>query len=179
MKAAPLVMASMLDYERFHGMLIGPAAARQCARSFDRGCILFMSSGYDDARLEKYEVKPPLTLFTYYCLVLWSFTGLSALLKLRTTRDVREGQDLSVADGPKQLRMTPRVLDFVKKAGASVHMPRIIRRFEFRFWIPGLHVAMYHLLTTAEDGSQALHLVEVYEAFNWSKMGEEAEQKAS
>jgi hypothetical protein len=41
------------EYQRYHGMLIAPAAAHRCTRSFDHGTILFCPSGGFDAALLK------------------------------------------------------------------------------------------------------------------------------
>jgi hypothetical protein len=72
-------------------------------------------------------------------------------------------------DGPPALRLPPAAIDYVARvgrAGPGTH-PRLVRRFEYRFRLLGIHVAMYHLTTVDEDGGQErLHLVESYQLFS-------------
>ena len=94
-------MVPLETYYRFHGMLIGPSAARECCDSFARGTILFMPSSYrlgenDErgksragARLSRWDASG-VTVSRYFLLVVLSFTGLSTLLGLTETIDARE-----------------------------------------------------------------------------------------
>jgi hypothetical protein len=97
-------MVPLETYYRFHGMLIGPSAARECCDSFARGTILFMPSSYrlgenDErgksragaaaTRLSRWDASG-VTVSRYFLLVLLSFTGLSTLLGLTETIDARE-----------------------------------------------------------------------------------------
>jgi hypothetical protein len=172
------------EYQRYHGMLIAPAAAHRCTRSFDHGTILFCpSGGFDAALLKRLATRSSgtrtcaklpflpwlinrrtLSVVVYYLLVLLSLTGLSALLGLRQDLDAREGRDLPLTLGPPQLRVPRLALDYIATVGGAAPgtRPRMVRRFEYRFQLPGIHVAMYHFVTTGSDGRERLHLVESY-----------------
>mmetsp|Transcript_19245 Transcript_19245/g.39247 ORF Transcript_19245/g.39247 Transcript_19245/m.39247 type:complete len:195 (-) Transcript_19245:151-735(-) len=163
------------DYYRFHSMLCGLAASRRCVESFD-GTILFMPATYDPASFDAddsatllpFEV-PSLTVLKYYLLVLGSLTGLCSLLGQTRTLDASEGDNLRAPSNPHALTVHPNVVACLARrsqatgggpAGATV---RLVRRFEFRFRLVGLWVAMHHYRTTAdESGNERLSLVEVY-----------------
>lgn len=173
MRLIPLAAASessqqMLDYWRFHGMLVGPAAARRCVKSFD-GVILFMPSTYDPAAFQAedaaqnvslpFEVRT-LTLLKYYALVLWSLTGLCTLLRQTRTLDAA-GEDDEKPLLPTPLAVHRNVVECLRaRTGAS--RVTLARRFEFRFRLIGLWVAMHHY-RSASGGEGRLHLVEVYQ----------------
>ena len=46
-------MVPLETYNRFHSMLIGPAAARSCCDSFANGATLFMPSSYRNGAVEQ------------------------------------------------------------------------------------------------------------------------------
>lgn len=167
-------------YHRFHGMLCGPAVAAQCISAFD-GTIVFMPATYrpedfaaavrEERTLMPYEVQA-LTLLKYYLLVLWSMTGLCSLLRQTQTVDASElvggdGEKRAVAKPPEDHALS--VHPFVVDALASRHgvagvrdSVRLIRRFEFRFRLTGLWVAMHHYKGVDAHGVETLSLVEVY-----------------
>ena len=106
---------TLAEYTRFHRMLIGPAAARRCIKSFT-GCILLLpahvcvdASKFQPSHLRgcsPYEVRFQLDLFVYYLFVLCSNTGLSSLLCRTKTVDA----SLPSATGPA-LALDGRELD--------------------------------------------------------------------
>ncbi len=80
---------SLEDYTAFHGMFCNPIAARRAIQSFQGGAILFASQKeYDgsvkgDLDLAAYDSNIrsiPLNIWTYYLLVIFSFTGLSSVM---------------------------------------------------------------------------------------------------
>mmetsp|Transcript_25205 Transcript_25205/g.37114 ORF Transcript_25205/g.37114 Transcript_25205/m.37114 type:complete len:231 (-) Transcript_25205:142-834(-) len=192
-----MIGATLADYERFHGMLIGPRAARRCIQSLN-GRILFMPSTYNrdidetlsPTFLSRWEYSPncvsrwnvkKLTSWTYYALVLASFTGLSTFLGLTDVIDAREYKNLEKCtpescSGLKSavtpsLVVNQEALDYLVAFGGypSPSSVRLVRRFEFKFRLSGIHVVMLHfnsLSSTGEvvkdkKGRDILHLVEV------------------
>ena len=173
--APPLGAASappvLNDFWRFHGMLCGPSAAQRCVDSFAGGTILFMPNSYkpesfntaDIATRLPYEVLK-LTVIKYYWLVLWSLTGLSSLLRQTKTVEAVDffselgKREQQLAASPHPLAVDPRVVDALERRHGPI---TLTRRFEFRFRLIGLWVAMYHYLSTDPSGEK-LHLVEVY-----------------
>ena len=158
----------LCDYRRFHGMFCGVDAARRCVASFD-GTILFMPATYDpvafvDATTKAgplpFEVQR-LTTAKYYLLVLGSLTGLCTLLGLTRTVDASEGLGV-VQPKAHSLAVHPAVIESLKRRANAAADALLVRRFEFRFRLIGLSVAMHHYLTTEEGGATRLNLVEVY-----------------
>ena len=159
------VLPTLAEYTRFHGMHIGPAAARRCVASFSNGAIIFAPSTYDAAKdfsaeddvRSPYEV-PLLTLGKYYALVLATLTGLSTMLGLTEILDAREDLD-GVPLAPHPLYPGPAILAYVaRRVGAPLVA---VRRFEYRFRLVGLRVVMLHYRTAKDE---RLHLIEVYES---------------
>lgn len=139
----------MEEFTRFHGMVSGPSTSTQCINSFD-GKILFMPSDYANKGLPAYEVDH-LDLFTYYGLVFWSLTGLSTILGATKFTAAEE----NVKRGLPSSEITPEIKSYVNcKRGCKV-----IRRFEYDFQVPSIHVSMYHLT----DNTGKLSLVEIYD----------------
>lgn len=187
--------ASLTEYERFHGMLVGPGSAQRCIESFN-GRILFMPSSYSrDADSFPAKGRSPwepstLNLFTYYLLVLFSLTGLSTLLGQTSVLDARALSSDSDSDGLERQRQlcsaeTPRLvvdqiaLDYLVAPGSSrplAHAVQLKRRFEYNFKLAGVRVVMLHFISLGPDGTpvfdaagnEILHLVEVYET-PWSQ----------
>jgi hypothetical protein len=164
-------------YSAFHGMLCGPATAARCVDSFN-GTILFMPSTYEPDKFRNHRERLPhevksLTLLKYYALVLFSLTGLCSMLRQTETLDANEdAAALAASDDCGANRDHPlRVHPIVIHALASRHgSAQLVRRFEYRFRLLGLHVCMYHFRGRV-DGSQqdSLSLVEVYK-FGWREM---------
>ena len=175
---------------RFHGMLCGPAAAQRCIRAFT-GSIVFMPASYEPAgflcateqqsRLP-YEVTS-LSLMTYYGLVLGSLTGLCTALKLTRILEASSSSALlpssssssepttaatqPLAEPPQShpLAVHPQVVEALAARHGVRGQPssvKLVRRFEFRFRLVGLWVAMSHYLARDERGRETLSLVEVY-----------------
>ena len=164
-------------YSAFHGMLCGPAIAARCVDSFN-GTILFMPSTYEPDKFRNHRERLPhevksLTLLKYYALVLFSLTGLCSMLRQTETLDANEdAAALAASDDCGANRDHPlRVHPIVIHALASRHgSAQLVRRFEYRFRLLGLHVCMYHFRGRV-DGSQqdSLSLVEVFK-FGWREM---------
>ena len=164
-------------FSAFHGMLCGPAIAARCVDSFN-GTILFMPSTYEPDKFRNHRERLPhevksLTLLKYYALVLFSLTGLCSMLRQTETLDANEdAAALAASDDCGANRDHPlRVHPIVIHALASRHgSAQLVRRFEYRFRLLGLHVCMYHFRGRV-DGSQqdSLSLVEVYK-FGWREM---------
>ena len=94
-------------------------------------------------------------MINYYLLVLGTLTGLSTFLRLTEVVDASEVQDaIKVHKHP--LHPAPAVLAYLERRCGSPC--KIVRRFEYRFRLVGLHVIMLHF--KSDDGR--LHLVEVY-----------------
>ena len=171
----PALTASCSEYHRFHGMLIGPAGARRCIESFN-GTILFMPASCNQSAFEvsaerlPYEVTT-LTMAKYYLLVIASFTGLCSLL--RQTETLAAGNvadDSSALPCNGKLKVNAQTLECLahRAGGGAV---RLVRKFEFRFRLIGLCVAMYHFSTgLLSFGEERLSLVEVYD-LDWKVCG--------
>ena len=169
----PPAAGSMADFTRFHGMHCGIQTAQRCVSSFN-GVIIFSPSSYtmdstssfpmdstssfpNAEDVSPFEVRRKLTVARYYLLVLCTLTGLSTLIGLTKTIDASEGSAAQAVTHP--LHPDAQMLKYLeRRAGAPV---RLVRRFEFRFRLVGLHVVMLHYLS---DSDGRLHLVEVYEA---------------
>eukprot|EP00967_Tisochrysis_lutea_P079092 scaffold108045_cov40-Tisochrysis_lutea.AAC.1 len=177
-------LASLTDYRHFHGMLIGPAAAARCVRSFN-GRVLFMPAhrakdpkAFDGApdRASCFDFSRGLTLFGYFALVVASFTGLSTLLQCTETMDARE---VSPQDSERELPISEvesdeltLAKDYIRIYSRSRYPTRLIRRFQFNFRLSGIKVRMFHFLTQPEGtkGAPQLHLVEFYQLQIWHHM---------
>jgi len=90
---------SLLIYGRFHGMIIGPVAAKRCIESFT-GRVLSLPSTYlhNSDAFPARGISPwdtPLSLSKYYFEALLSLTGLSTLLCLT---DIVEAYNLDDID---------------------------------------------------------------------------------
>ena len=159
-------------YTQFHSMLCSPNVAAACVPSFD-GTIIFMPSTYEpnafqaatqqQAALLPYEVTK-LTVAKYYFLVLWSLTGLSSLLRQTQTIQASDDRADKGSHVAEPLRSHPLAVDtLVVDAIAARHgTVRLVRRFEFRFRLVGLWVAMHHYAARDVSGRETLSLVEVY-----------------
>jgi hypothetical protein len=165
-KAASLLQPTLRDFQNFHAMHIGVAAAQRCVQSFQGGTIIFAPSSYrrnmdtsfPKTGLSRFEVGQ-LTTLKYYLLVLGTLTGCSTILGL--TDVVQATDSCHPRDAaPLVHPLHPRepVLEYLeRRCGTKVSLAR---RFEYRFRLVGLHVVMLHYRSL--DGQ--LHLVEIYEA---------------
>jgi len=145
-------------------MLVGPAAAARCVRSFN-GRILFMPTRHagDPLMFSRYDYNARLTLLSYYLLVLWSLTGISSLAGCTDTIDARE----VASDGKDELSTTDDEVAELALARAYIGArcggaPRLVRRFHYHFRLAGIRVRMFHLATADE-----LHLVEFFHLDWW------------
>lgn len=166
-------------------MLVSPRRAQRCIRSFN-GTILFLpceaTSGIlEGSRFYNTKIDTPagqeerpewfakfeifrLDLLGYYFLVLLTLTGLSTLLGFTDVVDVREnieglGESSSDDDKiPGYLKVDNSIIQFLNERSGGQTV-RMIRRFEFKFRLVGIHVAMMHY---ASKNDKLLHLVEVY-----------------
>jgi hypothetical protein len=157
---------TLAEFERFHAMLPRPGVARRCVAAF-QNTILFAPSSYTDEDDfptrgdSRYEVKR-LTVFTYWLLVLASFTGLSTMLGRTDVLDAREVDVINEKEvddvlPPHALHPSEAMMTYVRrKAGERV---RPCRRFEFNFRLAGLAVVMLHF---RGETTGRLHLVEIY-----------------
>eukprot|EP00751_Fragilariopsis_kerguelensis_P008354 CAMPEP_0170801190 /NCGR_PEP_ID=MMETSP0733-20121128/28372_1 /TAXON_ID=186038 /ORGANISM="Fragilariopsis kerguelensis, Strain L26-C5" /LENGTH=318 /DNA_ID=CAMNT_0011153823 /DNA_START=173 /DNA_END=1129 /DNA_ORIENTATION=+ len=84
---------SLNEYQAFHGMLCRPKTAQRCIESFAKGVGLFTdqetydryNNNSDYHHLGNYDFNRtafPLTVWTYYALVICSLTGLCSLLRI-------------------------------------------------------------------------------------------------
>ena len=148
-------------------MHIGIPAARRCINSFQEGVLIFAPLSYTkdpavsfpDNGTSPYEVRK-LTMLAYYSLVLCSLTGLCTILGQTRLVDAREGGTLTTDRAALQHRLHPTEplsSYLVRRVGSPVSL---LRRFEYRFRLVGLHVIMLHYFSEAD---RRLHLVEVYE----------------
>lgn len=168
----------MYDFIQFHGMLCSPRATRACIKAFN-GKILFMPTNYEVTKgLAHYEVTG-LNIFTYYGLVLQSFTGLSTLLGLtRVVKTLDSAARSSSSSGNSMASVSLPEAEWVDEITSEVQSyiitnhpasitpttspPSTVivrRKFEFYFGLPMIAVRMYHLYTPHDD---KLHLVEIY-----------------
>ncbi|KAI8892310.1 hypothetical protein BC833DRAFT_612099 [Globomyces pollinis-pini] len=149
--------ATLKDFTNFHGMLILPDSASKCVEAFTNhnATILFMPRNFNSKKLENYHIKS-LTLFSYYSLVLASLTGLSTLINL--THFFKPLEDFN---GLNTKDIDENILDFIShQSSVDINHLKVIRKFEYTFYLPNLHVVMYHVL----DGIGNIHLVEIYES---------------
>jgi hypothetical protein len=146
-------MATLVQFRNFHGMLIGPSGAQKCISAFDEGVILFMPS--NRKTLEKYHYRN-LSLFSYYSLVLASFTGFCTFLGF--TDFILSKQSMN---GIASDKITDDILDYIAQHSEdSRESLKIIRHFKYDFKLPNINVDMWHL--TGDTG--VVHLVEIYES---------------
>ncbi len=93
--------STLKEFHSFHSMVCQPNAAQRCIDEFksQNGCILFMPTSYcsesthsknSKGVIANYDASLLLNLFSYYLLVLWSFTGLSTLLGMTDTVETKE-----------------------------------------------------------------------------------------
>ncbi|KAI8609372.1 hypothetical protein BC830DRAFT_1150944 [Chytriomyces sp. MP71] len=155
--------ATLTDFTNFHGMLASPAASQRCIDAFNGGVILFMPRSYPKRGMSVYHY-PQITLLAYYSLVVYSFTALSTLCGMTAFQDASE--DFVSAQGMKGdfvKDVTADIVQYVKEKSAKTPVNlRIVRRFAYRFNIPGIQVQMFHLADEALPPGK-VHLVEIYE----------------
>ncbi len=187
----------MKEYNLFHSMVAKPSIAQTCIDSFVKstGCILFMPSFHKDDEIYRYDASHDnaLTLWSYYALVLYSFTWLSTFLGMTDTIDIQDYtdsggltiwpfEDGKAAPAETKSSVNPRVhvrkcvFKYVQRhkemfnlkekgADAKAGELKLQRRFEYNFRLSGgLNVIMLHL--SSSDCPDVLHLVEVYEFTN-------------
>lgn len=144
-------MVSIQDYTDFHGMFIRSSRAARCIDALN-GVILFMPQTYREKGLAFYEVKH-LNLIKYYFLVIPSTTGLSTMLGFTKFIEAKE----NLLGGVESPEITPDILDYIhEQAQCEVNDLKIVRRFHYKFKIPGIDVKMFHV-----DDGHKLHLVEI------------------
>lgn len=165
--------ASLDDYRNFHGMKCHPSTAQRCINSFN-GTILFMPEhcNFSDPKsIARYDCSDGiLNLWSYYLLVLISFTGFSTLcgqtkflvaeehvpLQQQQFFDVK---DIVVSSYNPRLKVDQNVLNYVMKQTESSSL-KLARRFEYHFGgIVPVSVIMLHFVCN----KGLLHLVEVYQ----------------
>ena len=163
------------DYRNFHGMLCRPITARRCIDSFT-GTILFMPTHYSTNTICRYDCSNGmLNLFSYYLLVLVSFTGLSTLFQQTKflaaekvpayPHQLNVDKKLVSKRNPK-LFVDKNVLDYIMHQTDSSTL-QLVRRFEYYFGgLVPLSVIMLHFV--CDKGF--LHLVEVYEVERWRQV---------
>lgn len=96
-----------------------------------------------------------LNLFTYYWLVWISFTGLSTLLGL--TKTMCTSEDMNKGLPPNETEdITDEILLYLSYP--SKEDCKVVRKFEYYFRIPLIHVKMFHVL----GNDNKLHLVEIF-----------------
>jgi hypothetical protein len=186
-------------------MLCGTAAAERCIKSFDGVALFADQSAYNAANSESnclmafdYNIRsifPSLTVWSYYLLVVFSFTGIctlfgqTRLLKVADDLDApfneeetNEGVSSEVAEN---LRIPPKVIEYIRNRSknlatsaaapvklddqkADVDNDAVVlkRRFEFDFG-GFLTVMMLHFVCS----QRKTHLVEVYRFEKLSVVG--------
>lgn len=162
---------SLQDYTNFHGMLCSPWTVKRCINSLN-GSKLFLPVGYSPPyHMMDYNLTGqfgpltfnPFTIWTYYLLVILSFTGMATLLgktKFLEAKEVNEvipvDQPYSAAPGHKELRVEPSVWKYLAGSEKEVLMKR---RFEYSFGgLVPIRVTMLHIEVAGK-----LSLVEVYD----------------
>jgi len=159
----PAVRPTLRDYTRFHGMHIGPVAARRCVGSFADGVIVFAPSSQISDELpgvgrSRFEVET-LTLLNYYALVLATLTGVSTVLGLTEIVEAKDWEhDTGAGRSEHPLDPSPTICEYLARRAGSPATP--IRRFEFNFKLVALRVVMMHFRSADPE---RLHLVEFYE----------------
>ena len=136
---------TLQNFHAFHGMLCSPRVAKECIQCFHQGTILFLPFNYEEIAVmeeNRYTYNHSLTVFTYYLLVLLSFTGLSSILGQTQTMDAREfnhnnkqchakdcqsshQQESNVvlwsANGEPSIQVKPFIFDKLKQQHSSVY----------------------------------------------------------
>ena len=176
---------SFEEYTKFHSMLCEPGTSQRCIDSFT-GCAVFASQReYETVgNLETvdYNCTPiRLSLFTYYWLVLVSFTGLSTLLGATHVMLVRdesitfsanniadkasdpEHNILFTSKSHPNLSLPPKIIGYIRErsrvlTGGLPDTVTLTRRFEIDF-SGFLSVMMCHFVCS--HGRK--HLIEVYQ----------------
>ncbi|KAJ3238112.1 hypothetical protein HDU81_008412 [Chytriomyces hyalinus] len=153
--------ASLTDFTNFHGMLASPAASLRCIAAFAGAAVIFMPSNYKLKGISAYNYTN-LTLMLYYSLVVSSFTGLSTLLGL--THFIRAEESLEKGVQGADSLVTPDITAFLQKsAGLSgVGELKVVRWFEYKFVVPGVHVHMFHV-ADSRLAEGKVHLVEIFD----------------
>lgn len=174
---------SIEDYTKFHSMLCEPGISQRCIDSFT-GCAVFASqkeyAAVANLETVDYNCTPiRLSLFTYYWLVLVSFTGLSTILGATHVMLVRdenltfsanvadkasdaENNVLFTSESHPNLSLPPSVIEYIRErsralTGGRPESVTLTRRFEIDF-SGFLSVMMCHFMCS--HGRK--HLVEVY-----------------
>jgi hypothetical protein len=181
------VTPTLEEYKAFHGMICGISSSRRCIDSFD-GCAIFAPlSNYEDGRdLASFDYNrtwPRFHLFSYYALVVLSYTGLLSLLgrtRLLVCREEmreillgKEPQAAVVAAesfDAKLLYVPSRVVDYMLDRSRTLsnnhdaETPKLMlqKRFEFQFGNYA-SVVMFHFV--CNNGFR--YLVEVFETHTW------------
>lgn len=166
---------TMEEYTNFHGMVCSYKTAQRCIQSFEHGNILFLPSHYTKETLPNYDCSAPgmTTPFSYFLLVILSFTGLSTLLGLTTFRIAEEYNDEDNDDKKdkqsavissnynSKLRVEPYVLEYCQQQTGASSL-RLKRRFEYHFHLISIEVVMLHFQCNLDR----LHLIEIYHVNN-------------
>jgi len=168
---------SLLIYGRFHGMIIGPVAAKRCIESFT-GRVLSLPSTYlhNSDAFPARGLSPwdtPLSLSKYYFEALFSLTGLSTLLCLTDIVEACDLDDLDSHRSPShflksaivpELEVDSRVLQYLanhsadnrgtmsNRARVSAHSVKLVRKFEFLFRLSGTRAVILHFKSVTGAG---------------------------
>jgi hypothetical protein len=160
---------SVDDYIAFHGMFCSPFVARQCIDSFD-GSAFFANKNYyesgcnlefiDYSRRRFFRLK----VFTYYLLVLVTFTGLCSLFgQTKLTAQRKEDEHFTIEDEREvqsnfheDLQVPPHVIAYILKTSQTTELV-LKQRFEYDF---GTFFSVIMLHFVCSNGRK--HLVEVY-----------------
>jgi hypothetical protein len=130
-----------------------PAASMRCIKSFDK--VLFMPYYYKKVGIAYFDCTKILNLLTYYLLVWASFTGLSTLLGLTKTMCTKENMEKGL-DESEIVDITEDILSYLNYSSSKDC--KVVRKFEYKFRIPLIHVKMYHII----GNDNKLHLVEIF-----------------
>lgn len=145
--------ASLEDFSNFHSMVCNPNASQRCINAFES--VVFMPRFYKKIGIAYFDFTRVLNLFTYYWLVWISFTGISTLLGLTKTICTTENMDKGLS--PTEVEdITDEIVNYLKYA--SKKDCKVVRKFEYYFKIPQIHVKMFHVL----GNDNKLHLVEIF-----------------
>ena len=160
---------SVDDYIAFHGMFCSPFVARQCIGSFD-GSSFFADKKYyesgcnlefiDYSRRQYFRMK----VFSYYLLVLVTFTGLCSLFgQTKLTAQRKENVRFTIEDKRElrsnfheDLQVPPHVIAYILKTSQATELV-LKQRFEYDF---GTFFSVIMLHFVCSNGRK--HLVEVY-----------------
>lgn len=183
-KMGPTMEPTLQEYTNFHAMYCGMQSSQRCIKSFD-GCAIFASQneydcGTDLKTLDYVRTPVPLNLFTYYLLVLVSFTGMTTLFGgtlVLIARDEDQSFSGSFQDEGKDpksivlvksesfptITVPSKVMRYIRERSQALSNapPKTVtftRRFEIRF-ANYLSVIMCHFVCS--NGHK--YLVEAYE----------------